>query len=445
MEKATSIKMAETPETPEETVIHWSRGNKHSLEPSSASNNTAEVTAAQELAKKGKRGLLELLKLNSEDDWREWLVSDLVKPYWLELWDYLAKNPTAKQKRGAGLARIQELIIKGEARGVAKYSRRHVEKTGWDLNEHLAYFVHNVRSENTHRRGGVFFQKNLPENIMDTAIWTLKNILIQMHSPSQINKPSGGKAIFGETLPEYKSIKVHNTRAQQAAKAGADSAAKSKADPKEVQEPESDGESSLSSLADTTEDEFPGPLGAQQPRTQVWEHEPLSDRQRLILKRQSETFDLKDPFWAYARIEAALQLSGPQTIAQAEEMVATAESAESVETDDVSDTTPRKPKRVKKAVDMRKMLDNRVFESSAYQTAENLQWSFDTSTDANDLLIQPTLEDYERISMHEKWLDAQEYQFDNHEEACRNLGIVDKANPRIKGMQRGQELKFWQP
>ncbi|PWY79751.1 hypothetical protein BO70DRAFT_429925 [Aspergillus heteromorphus CBS 117.55] len=143
MEKATSIKMAETPETPEETVIHWSRGNKHSLEPSSASNNTAEVTAAQELAKKGKRGLLELLKLNSEDDWREWLVSDLVKPYWLELWDYLAKNPTAKQKRGAGLARIQELIIKGEARGVAKYSRRHVEKTGWDLNEHLAYFVHN--------------------------------------------------------------------------------------------------------------------------------------------------------------------------------------------------------------------------------------------------------------------------------------------------------------
>ncbi|PWY70898.1 hypothetical protein BO70DRAFT_431998 [Aspergillus heteromorphus CBS 117.55] len=72
MEKATSIKMAETPETPEETVIHWSRGNKHSLEPSSASNNTAEVTAAQELAKKGKRGLLELLKLNSEDDWREW-------------------------------------------------------------------------------------------------------------------------------------------------------------------------------------------------------------------------------------------------------------------------------------------------------------------------------------------------------------------------------------
>lgn len=36
-------------------------------------------------------------------------------------------------------------MIKGEARGVAKYSRRHVEKIGWDLNEHFAYFLHNVR------------------------------------------------------------------------------------------------------------------------------------------------------------------------------------------------------------------------------------------------------------------------------------------------------------
>lgn len=91
------------------------------------------------------------------------------------------------------------------------------------------------------------------------------------------------------------------------------------------------------------------------------------------------------------------------------------------------------------------MLDNCVFESSTYQIAENLQWSFDTRADANDILIQQTMEDYERIAMHGRWLDVQEYQFDNHEEACVNLGIVDQANPRMKGMQRGQELKFWQP
>ena len=47
--------------------------------------------------------------------------------------------------------------------------------------------------------------------------------------------------------------------------------------------------------------------------------------------------------------------------------------------------------------------------------------------------------------MHEKWLDVQEYQFDNHEEACVNLCIINQANPRMKGMQRGQELKFWRP
>ncbi|GKZ89575.1 hypothetical protein AnigIFM59636_000513 [Aspergillus niger] len=40
-------------------------------------------------------------------------------------------------------------MIKGEARGVAKYSRRHVEKIGWDLNEHFAYFLHNSVAEDT--------------------------------------------------------------------------------------------------------------------------------------------------------------------------------------------------------------------------------------------------------------------------------------------------------
>ncbi|RAH56786.1 hypothetical protein BO85DRAFT_488960 [Aspergillus piperis CBS 112811] len=91
------------------------------------------------------------------------------------------------------------------------------------------------------------------------------------------------------------------------------------------------------------------------------------------------------------------------------------------------------------------MLDNCAFESSAYHIAENLQWSFDTRADAKDILIQQTMEDYERIAMHGKWLYVQEYQFDNHEEACVNLGIVDQTNPRMKGMQRGQELEFWQP
>ena len=33
----------------------------------------------------------------------------------------------------------------------------------------------------------------------------------------------------------------------------------------------------------------------------------------------------------------------------------------------------------------------------------------------------------------------------SQEEACASLGIADQANPRMKGMQRGQELSFWQP
>lgn len=160
--------------------------------------------SAQEIAKGGKKGLIKFLKLDGEGEWREWLQSDFVKPYWLELWGYLSQTGSNAQKRGAGLSRVQELMIRGEAKGSAKYSRRHVDKTMWDINDHIAYFLYSVRSENLSRRGGVFYQRNLHTSEMDAAIWVLKNVLVQMHSPSQIDKRSGGNALFGTCLPgEY--------------------------------------------------------------------------------------------------------------------------------------------------------------------------------------------------------------------------------------------------
>lgn len=69
---------------------------------------------------------------------------------------------------------------------------------------------------------------------------------------------------------------------------------------------------------------------------------------------------------------------------------------------------------------------------------------FGIGADLNDHLIQPTIEDYNRIALHEKWSDAQEYQCDNEDEACANLGIK-KENPQLGGMIRGTALVFWQP
>lgn len=45
----------------------------------------------------------------------------------------------------------------------------------------------------------------------------------------------------------------------------------------------------------------------------------------LILGRQADTFDLKDPCWTYLRMQAALQLSTPRTIEGAEHLLSTTE------------------------------------------------------------------------------------------------------------------------
>ncbi|XRM43971.1 hypothetical protein ABZX51_007123 [Aspergillus tubingensis] len=46
---------------------------------------------------------------------------------------------------------------------------------------------------------GVFYGRNISDEDMDRAVWVLRGILIEMHSPSQIGEPLGGTAIFGTT------------------------------------------------------------------------------------------------------------------------------------------------------------------------------------------------------------------------------------------------------
>lgn len=76
---------------------------------------TTHERTAEEILKGGKQVLLEILHF-SDQEWIEWVTSDLVRPYWLELWnDYLLHQ--GQTKRGVGLALVQETIIKGEGRG----------------------------------------------------------------------------------------------------------------------------------------------------------------------------------------------------------------------------------------------------------------------------------------------------------------------------------------
>ncbi|BCS16433.1 hypothetical protein ALUC_80640A [Aspergillus luchuensis] len=145
-------------------IINWSGGADKGKSPPEP--QTHEISAA-DIARGGKKGLIKLLKLDGDSEWREWLQLDFVKPYWLELWQHLSK--VGDTERGTGLARVQETLIRGEARGNTKYSRRHVDKTNWDINDHMAYFLYNVRTENLSRRDGVFHRLGLHTGEMEAA------------------------------------------------------------------------------------------------------------------------------------------------------------------------------------------------------------------------------------------------------------------------------------
>lgn len=57
------------------------------------------------------------------------------------------------------------------------------------------------QTENMKSNDGVY-GRNISDEDMDRAVWVLRGILIEMHSPSQIGEPLGGTAIFGTTRGE---------------------------------------------------------------------------------------------------------------------------------------------------------------------------------------------------------------------------------------------------
>lgn len=68
----------------------------------------------------------------------------------------------------------------------------------------MAHFHFNMKTDNKQSNKGVFFNKVMSESYIDRVVWALKGYLIKIHSPSYINKPRGGKAIFGElVISEY--------------------------------------------------------------------------------------------------------------------------------------------------------------------------------------------------------------------------------------------------
>ncbi|QKX57159.1 uncharacterized protein TRUGW13939_04267 [Talaromyces rugulosus] len=173
-------------------------------------------------APKTKSGLQKVLRLTSDESWKQWLQSRLVKPWWTELWNDCLKT-REKGIRSVGLAEVQERMLSGEANGIMKYSTTQPDKEEWDLADHIARFIWNTGSLNEKSNEGVFYNRRFSEDYQASIMWSLKSVLIQMHSPSYINKPTGGTAILGtkrdespkEATTTGKKTKAHLTTVSQ--------------------------------------------------------------------------------------------------------------------------------------------------------------------------------------------------------------------------------------
>lgn len=145
---------------------------------------------------KGVKDLRKALQLGSQAEWIEWLQSGLVKPYWVALWEEVIKDSI--RERGVGLQIVQRRLAHGESGGKRKFSTDEPETESWDSIDFYARFLHKVKSVNWADHRGVFYRKNFSDQSMDAMVWSLKEVLRQMHAPSQINNPkSGGRAVFG--------------------------------------------------------------------------------------------------------------------------------------------------------------------------------------------------------------------------------------------------------
>ncbi|PYH90760.1 hypothetical protein BO71DRAFT_433557 [Aspergillus ellipticus CBS 707.79] len=209
----------------------------------------------------------------------EWLQSDVVKPFWIELWDECIKH-TSRTKRGLGLAAVQEQMIRGEARGLAKYTRRNPQKHDWEIRDYLVMFMLQVKSANLNQSDGMFYQRGFTENQMDNMVWALKNIISSLHAPIQIQKKSGGTVIFGTKSDgkRKREEKEYQTRKRTALEKS-----NSQPEPQPNTEKTGNGETDIDeSLEEEELAQLDSDLAGDE--SQPWMDELISERKRIIFK-----------------------------------------------------------------------------------------------------------------------------------------------------------------
>ncbi|KAB8237109.1 P-loop containing nucleoside triphosphate hydrolase protein [Aspergillus alliaceus] len=407
--------------------------------------NTAEDTRGKKDGKikaPTQKQLMNDLKLGSKEEWKEWIQSNLFAPFWAELWNDWIKNQSAD--RGPGLRIIQGRMAAGESMGRTRYSARIRNKEGWDEADHLACFVWWVKHENKRSSDGVFFNRNLSDSEMDQIVWALKEWCRHLHTPSYISKPTGGTALFGTSRRSGERKSKSKTEDSVTGESKKQKTGKKRKKTKEI------SDSDLSDISDISD--LSCEVKGKTVTNKKWEYEILHPKERLKLNRQSETIDMRDPYWQYLIIVRALNRCRrlPQDSAVID--MDQHESAAALESEDVHFTPPENetledilrntPKKKPRPGDE---LHTDIFDPAKYQQGE----------DYNDLVIrdelqvshvmQPTEASLLIIDAKRDWFNNVEYQREKVKLACEKLRIESTKFPRMRGMRRSTTLKFWQP
>ncbi|KAE8357873.1 P-loop containing nucleoside triphosphate hydrolase protein [Aspergillus caelatus] len=407
-------------------------------------NTTASTGKAK--TPKGREGLKTAFGLVGNDEWTQWLKSDMVQPHWASLWNDFLRNRKGGE-RGPGLVIVQARVISGEAAGNRKYSAFTKDKTEWDEVDHYACFLYWVKYENTTSRSGVFFRTQKTEDEIDRLIWALKDWLRHIHAPSQIGKRGGGTAIFGSVRGYQKRTRATTNDDQ----SGATSSTTKEDTEMELDTtavPETDTQADNKMSQEDNEND---------PQLSRWEmalqEECLSKKQQMILWRKSDTFDRTDPFWQYAMATTALK-NCERVIGEEEpEIIADLETIEEevdVAASSVMKGEPKTPKKLSKRELKAKYrafdpMTTDIFNPEHYNVQEEIEYAHIAEISTASTVMRPTEEGLRQMEKQRQWFDNKEYQRENHEEACQRLNIPASSHPRLPNMHAGAMLKYWQP
>ncbi|KAL8755625.1 MAG: hypothetical protein Q9184_004740 [Pyrenodesmia sp. 2 TL-2023] len=389
------------------------------------------------------------LDVESAEDLKQWMASDLYEPAWKDLYEGYIK-PYQEQCKRAGVTRrrkhdlseVQAHLLQSEAGGKRKFSRPR-DRTSWESLDHYARFLWWVANENTNDQHGIFFDRRLSEDVIHQRVWMVLQRSNQNITPSHVK---GGIIVRGERASDRiaaaevaKASKPSSSSSPQAGPALPENMIIDDDDEDEDEREEEDVDQDLmegslpkavsgclvpqSTLFQTPrkkeamaavahlEDDLPEGMGA---RFKAPKFTPLAAERQLEYRRaRPDIPDFRDPFWAFGTLNKFCDEFADHVICE--------------------------------------QITQDWYGNDRTLGAEGFGWAMELAAEVNAMIEEPTVPlntpcqaTTSRYNEIQSLLDRTEYQRNDYEGACQRLDIVDPNNPRLRSMPRGKTFFPWQ-